>query len=258
MNIKLNEIKKRKLEKIYISMYIIKCLVPYMKDNVVEKRELYVIYGVNITGNRIIIDIVFNKPNDNRFWLEEFEDIKARNVENIIFLISVCDKNIARAIKIVYNETIVVDSAIDIINEFYKFVPIKRVSDIGETLKRLFFAEDINKYYIELELIKEKYKDYKILLILLDRNLSSIKSYYKYCYDIRRLLLPYYSLRDMQNKIKVISNSTEYFTDIAEVIELLLEYINAFENGRSNNKKEWLKLLEIIYKDNKEKIERYI
>jgi len=241
IEVTIKEIRNRRLDKCYISMYILRYPVPMKREELTEDIDLYVIYGVNLQGKRRIIDIAFNRPKDNRFWLEKFEYIKSKGVEEILFLVTNIDKNIDKAIRILYSNTTIVASATDIINQFNKYLTSKRSTDIGARLKKLFLAEDIKTYEVELELVKEDMKNYKIVLILLDRYVGLIKDYYKYCKDIRKLIFPYFTIRDFQCEIRRIGNSVKFFNNIDEVIAELLKYINRFENGSSyNGKKAWL------------------
>ena len=98
-----NDLKNRKLDKFYVAMYIITYPVPIKREECIENINLIVIYGVNCEGKKIIIDIFLERENDNRFWLEKFEHIKSRGLEKILFLVTKLNKNIDRAIKILYN-----------------------------------------------------------------------------------------------------------------------------------------------------------
>ena len=46
------------------------------------------IYGFTALGARRIIAIYFENKDDNRFWLGVFEDLKERNLQNIMFLVT--------------------------------------------------------------------------------------------------------------------------------------------------------------------------
>lgn len=86
--IDLNDLQKRKLQKCYLAWYIIDKEITIKDDNCIQKKKLYTIYGVDIVGNRQILGVYFEKTHDNRFWLETFEDIKARGTEKVLFLVT--------------------------------------------------------------------------------------------------------------------------------------------------------------------------
>ena len=65
-------------------------------------------------------------------------------------------------------------------------------------LKDLFLKENIEKYRESLELFKEIYVDNKIIMILISQKEKEIEEFYKYNYALRKLLYPYYVIREMK------------------------------------------------------------
>lgn len=96
--INLNDFQKRKFKDLYICLYIITKEIKIRTDTSMSSKDLYVLFGIDIMGNKQIIGIYFDNKYDNRFWLEKFEDIKARNLKNTLFLITPPNKNIERSL----------------------------------------------------------------------------------------------------------------------------------------------------------------
>lgn len=256
--INLNDLQKRKLEKCYLSWYIITKPITIRTSTCIETKKLYIIYGVDIIGNRQIIGTYFEKENDNRFWLEIFEDLKARNAQTVLFLVTPENHNIERCMKIVYNKVKIVHAPDDVIISITQFFAEKPTRALTTSFKNLFLAEDIEKYQAELQLFKEKYVDNKVILMLLKRKESKIEEFYKYNYSIRRFLYPYYAIKEMKKYLNKINNLEPLCADITEVTEYFLPYINQFENGRSYYKKEWLELISVLYGKYAEELEVYL
>ena len=55
VQIDLNDLQKRKLQKCYLAWYIIDKEITIKDDNCIQKKKLYTIYGVDIVGNRQIL-----------------------------------------------------------------------------------------------------------------------------------------------------------------------------------------------------------
>ena len=98
--ISINEFKKRRFERSYISVYIVIRSISVENEQEIEVKNLCVIYGFTALGVRRIISIYFENTNDNRFWLGVFEDLKSRTLEiqlkNLILAedIEKCEENI--------------------------------------------------------------------------------------------------------------------------------------------------------------------
>lgn len=88
-----NEFRKRKLERSYISVYIVIKSIAVETENIVEPKNLCVIYGFTALGARKIIALYFENTEDNRFWLNIFEDglyILRNMYSNILDIKEVC------------------------------------------------------------------------------------------------------------------------------------------------------------------------
>src|SRR5690554_6222859 len=75
--------------------------------------------------------IVKTDKGNNRFWLDVFESIKNRGVKRILFLSIETNKNISRALKISFPDTIIVFPLTDTINQFYKYISSRGKGNIS-------------------------------------------------------------------------------------------------------------------------------
>ena len=138
--INLNDLQKRNLQECYLAWYVINKEVTIRNSTCIEKKMLYLIYGVDIIGNRQIIGTYFENEKDNRFWLETFEDLKARNAQTVLFLVTPEHRNIERCAKIVYNSIKVVHAPDDVIMSITKFFSEKPSRRLTVCFKNLFCA----------------------------------------------------------------------------------------------------------------------
>lgn len=256
--IDLNDLQKRKLQKCYLAWYIIDKEITIKDDNCIQKKKLYTIYGVDIVGNRQILGVYFEKTHDNRFWLETFEDIKARGTEKVLFLVTPTHHNIERCVKIVYNSIRIVYAPDDVILSITKFFSEKPSRALKTSFKNLFLAEDLDKYKMELQLFKDQYIDNKVIMLLLERKEPQIEKYYQYSYPLRKFFYPHYAIYDMRKYLNKINNLESLCTNLTNVIQFFLPYINQFEVGRSYYKKEWLDLISNLYDEFSEDLEVYL
>lgn len=143
--ISIKEFKKRRFERSYISVYIVIRSISVENEQEIEVKNLCVIYGFTALGVRRIIAIYFENTKDNRFWLGVFEDLKARNLQNIMFLVTPQNKNIERCAKIIYNNIEIIRSPEDIMSAIDRYFATKTSRTLEIQLKNLILAEDIEK-----------------------------------------------------------------------------------------------------------------
>ncbi len=81
----LMECSKRRLDETYLVVYAIKNEINIKKSDYIEKSDIYTLIGIDIKGFRQFINIYQDRTNNKRFWLDCFESLKARGLQNIFF-----------------------------------------------------------------------------------------------------------------------------------------------------------------------------
>ena len=257
--INLNDLQKRKLKECYLSLIILTKEI-YIRNNEAckEKKLLYIILGTDISGNRQLVASLFENTYDNRFWLEFFENIKARGTKTILFVVTPKNKNLVRCLKIIYNKARIIDSPEDIVVNITQFFTEKSTRKFITNLKDLFFAKTIKEHEIEIQMFKEQFSENKVILMLFEKNENDIKKFYEYPYEIRKFLYPYYPIRDIKRELNKLNNIDKLCSNISEINTYFLDFINKYESRRSYYRAEWLELLNLFYLRYKEDLEEYL
>ncbi len=138
--IKLIDLQKRKLQKCYLSFIFFTENIKTRNEGCFSTRKLYVLLGTDIYGNRQVIGTFFKNTEYNRFWLEVFENLKARVIDFVLFLVTLHNKNIERCSKIVYNRINIIYSPEELLIDITRFFTEKSSRKFVRNLKDLFFC----------------------------------------------------------------------------------------------------------------------
>lgn len=254
----LEEIEMTQLDECYLIIYAIRVKVNIKQADQIQKRNMYVLIGLNPQGRRKYIGAYLDHFENHRYWLDIFEQLKSKGINDIIYL--VVDDNIylKKCVKVSYPNVNLIPSLLEITDEFYKYFSDKFSSKIRSEVKQLFIQEDEVQYRNTYDLFLEKYGQNSILVSLINRYLKDIEKLYQYNKSIRIALFNTYSLKMIKNKIEKINKPNQYYHKINEMIESILEQLNHIENYTSYTKKEWLNILESFYKIYSNRIERYL
>lgn len=98
----MNDCSKRKLEDTYLVVYAIRNEVNIKKGEYIEKEDIYTLVGIDKKGFRTLINVYADRKNNNRYWLDIFETLKARGIKHILFLSVDNNKNMKRAVKVAF------------------------------------------------------------------------------------------------------------------------------------------------------------
>ena len=109
-NLKLLDYTKKRLDGMYLVIYAIKNNINIKKAEVIENVDVYTLVGVNRKGLRDLIGIYQDRPLNNRYWLDIFESLKSRGLNEVLFLAVDDNKNLKRTAKIAFPMINFVDS----------------------------------------------------------------------------------------------------------------------------------------------------
>lgn len=254
------EIQKKRLEKFYLMVHVVKIEIPIKKEKEIYNTEITLIYGFNLQGKKTIIGIYEEDKENARYWLEEIEKIKSRNLEKIKFISMEENKKLLRAIKIVYNDVEIIPSANTMISKIVSYAPNRYRDETGREILKIFLAENIEESLKVKKELEEKYSDNKLVLVLLEKYKKQIEEYYQYSREFRHLFCSYYTIRVMLYKFKNAINKKEtYFSELEEIVnDGLEEYLAKFEANRSYRKKDWVQIQNEVYSKYEKEIEEYM
>lgn len=83
-----NTWRKRKLKPMYVFTYADCLYVPIKDDITTSKKAVYVIIGVDVNGYKKILGLWIDDTESGSFWSNVFEDLKEREVQDILYMSS--------------------------------------------------------------------------------------------------------------------------------------------------------------------------
>lgn len=238
----LTECSKRKLDSTYIVVYAIKNEINIKKAEYIEKSDIYTLIGIDIKGYRQFLNIYQDRVNNNRFWLDCFENLKSRGVKNILFLSVDDNKNMKRTAKIAFPEIVFVDSLTDIVPKFFKYTPERDCRKVASRLHALYTQKTLADYKETLKAFNSIYNNV-IQQKLVEKYLANVESVYKYSNNIRELLFKHSANIAFYDKIRLSFNSNNNYVLDMEEIFTKLGCMKEYFGFISFKKKEWTWIL---------------
>lgn len=154
-NLTLLECSKKRLAETYVVVYAIKNEINIKKADCIETTNIYTLIGIDIKGYRHFLNIYQDRINNNRFWLDCFENLKTRGVRNILFLSVDNNKNMKRTAKIAFPDIIFVDSLTDIIPKFHKYTLEKDARKLASKLHMLYTQKTLTDCKNEMQAFRK-------------------------------------------------------------------------------------------------------
>ena len=241
----ITDCSKRRLEDTYLVIYAIKNEINIKKGEYIEKEDIYTLVGIDKKGFRTLINVYPDKKNNNRYWLDCFENLKVRGIKNILFLSVDDNKNIKKAAKVSFPTITFIDSITDIMPKFYKFSYEKNAREIGSKLHNLYVQKTLTDFKEQFKKFKERYNNV-IHQKLIEKYLTNIESLYKYSVNIRKLLFRHSANIYLYDRIRLNFNSQKSYVNNLEEVYEKLGGMDDYFGFTSFKKNEWILMLNDI------------
>lgn len=249
-NLTLKELSKKRLDNTYLTIFLLKNEIHVKRNEIIEPDNIYTLIGIDTLGNSNILNILQEKNNRSRFWLDCFEHLKNRGVNNILFLSLEEDKNIKKAAKLAFPNIIFTDSITAIVPKFYKYCTNRSSKHVGGRLTTLYTQMTLSDYEVAFKSFIDEYNN-PIHKKLIDTYLKNIKTSYKYSINIRKLLFIHRKYTSFHDIIR-LNFKDKYISSFEELVLEIDSLINKFSSLSSFTKNQWMSILNdlsIIYPD---------
>ena len=192
INIKLmdiNEWKNRRLESIYSIVFIniVNLKLEREDDNVF--KYIYSVIGIDINGKRDVLGIwLYDKDLTNSF-LEIFQEIKSRGIEDILIISTPLTEEYNKGISKIFPKSKIEISMLYEIKDFKNYVCYKDWKDFNNDLKKIYLASTKDVALEEFKELDNKWgKKYPIAIKILQDKIESLDVVFKYPQEIRKIL----------------------------------------------------------------------
>lgn len=209
-------------------------------------------------GVKTIIGLYIENKENSRYWIDQIEKMKSRGLKEVLFVSTESNKRLEQGLKIVYNPIIKI-SINEQVAKIAKYTQCKWESTGERELVRAYLSETVEDFKEQMRILKEKYHENQIGLILLEKfekeNEEDIEKVPK---EIRHLICSYNTKRRMIDMGIRATRDYEEIESIADLVEKERELFTKFEMRRSYSKKAWSEILNKLYGEKYEGIKEYI
>ena len=223
---KLEEWMKRELDDTYLSTIVMKERVYKKTNNIPKKQDVYILMGINLKGYKRMIDIIVPEEDTTSYWFNKMSELKTRGIEDL-FMVSILEnENMKMAIKMTYPGVILMPSMMEIYNKTRAYILQKNHRELMRNMQKIYKSKDMEEAKTLIEETKEKYKENKLLLMVIEKYINGIIEILKYSKEARTITSYTYSYLKMRSRIerkideyKVFNSNEEIKNNIGEILK---------------------------------------
>jgi len=156
-------------------------------------------------GYKEILGFWFARQESASFWVNVFNDLKARGVEDILVVVSDKLKGIQEAVRSVYAMSDHQKCLVHKVRNSLKKVKYKDRKGVASALRSIYMSSTQMQAKENFERFKREYQvEYPQVVKDWERELEDILTFYKYPYEIRRMLETTNFVESINSKIRKV------------------------------------------------------
>lgn len=253
----------RPLKPLY-SFVFVDCIYVKMKNDhgVVDNHAVYVILGVDAEGFKEVLGLYISPTESKSTWMKIFDSIKARGVEDILFLSMDGVSGLEEGVHSIFPQTVVQRCIVHLIRNSTKYIPSKHLKAFCADCKAMYGAINLESAEAAFETLKEKWgADYPGAIKVWENNLNHIRQLFNYPADIRKVMYTTNAIESVNSSLRKVTKKG-FFENENSVFKIFYLRITGELAKKWNNAKmqNWAKVLNQLscLDETSDRIARYI
>lgn len=182
------EWQNRPLEKCYAFLFV-DCMYVTIRNNYEAKEyAVYTILGINLKGQKDILGLWLSESESKNQWMQIFDEIKNRGVEDIFFISMDGVSGLETGAKSIFPNALVQRCIVHLIRNSLKYVPSKDYKKYTQALKKVYGAPNLKAAKVAFENFRKEFSAYPGAIDVWERNFKHVEQLFDYGSDIRKVM----------------------------------------------------------------------
>jgi transposase-like protein len=184
----LEEWQRRPLKKLYTFVFVDCMYVTVRKDYEVKNYAVYTILGYDINGGKDILGLWLNESESKHGWMQIFDELKGRGVEDIFFISMDGVSGLEEGAKSIFPNVVVQRCIVHLMRNSIKYVPSKDYKAFTASIKKVYGAPSLKAAQTEFEKFKQTWSAYPGAVDVWVRNFAHVEQLFDYGSAVRKVM----------------------------------------------------------------------
>lgn len=229
-----NEWQNRPLKKFYSFIFVDSLYVNIRKEMETKNCALYAVLGYDVNGIKDILGIWIGESKCKHYWMQIFDEIKARGVEDILFISMDGVSGLEEEAKSIFKDDVVQRCIVHLIRNSIKYIPSKDYKAYTAQLKKVYRASSLKAAEAEFERFKQAWSQYPGAIDVWIRNWSNVEQLFKYGRAVRKVMYTTNAIESINSSFRKVTKKGSFPSEDAVMKALYLRITELYKkwNGR--------------------------
>ena len=205
-----NEWQNRALKRFYPFLFVDCLYVNIRKEMETKSCAVYVILGYDANGEKDILGIWIGDAEGKHYWMQIFDEIKARGVEDVLFICMDGVSGLEEGAKSIFKDVVVQRCIVHLIRNSIKYVPSKDYKAYTAQLRKVYGAVSLKAAEAEFERFKQAWSQYPGAVDVWVRNWQHVEQLYNYGSAVRKVMYTTNSIESVNSSFRKVTKKGSF------------------------------------------------
>ena len=228
------EWQNRPLKKFYTFIFVDCLYVNIRKEMETKSCAVYVILGYDVNGVKDILGIWIGESEGKHYWMQIFDEIKSRGVEDILFISMDGVSGLEEGARSIFKDVVVQRCIVHLIRNSIKYIPSKDYKAFTSQLKKVYGAASLKAATAEFERFKQSWNHYPGAVDVWVRNWAHVEQLFNYGSAVRKVMYTTNPIEAINSSFRKVTKKGSFPSEEAVMKALYLRITELYKkwNGR--------------------------
>ncbi|MFQ9629822.1 MAG: IS256 family transposase [Enterococcus avium] len=234
----LEEWQARPLAKCYAFLFV-DCMYVTLRENYEAKEyAVYTILGYDLKGNKEILGLWLNQTESKNRWIQVFDELKARGVEDVFFISMDGVSGLEEGAKAIFPSVIVQRCIVHLVRNALRYIPSKDYKEVCRDMKKFYGASSLNAAHAAFDSFQNRWSHYSGVVDVWKRNFAHVEQLFDYGSAIRKIMYTTNAVESVHSSFRKVTKKRAFSNENAllKLLYLRTKELHAkWSGGRIQN-----------------------
>lgn len=254
-----DEWQNRPLKKFYTFLFVDCLYVSIRKEMETKNCAVYVILGYDVNGVKDILGIWIGDAEGKHYWMQIFDEIKARGVEDVLFISMDGVSGLEEGAKSIFKNAVVQRCIVHLVRNSIRYIPSKDYKTYTTQLKKVYGASGLKAAQAEFERFKQAWNHYPGAVDVWERNWSHVEQLFNYGSAVRKVMYTTNAIEAVNSSFRKVTKKGSFPSEDAVRKALYLRITELYKKWNNRPVPNWAMVRNQLSMDDKmqERILKY-
>lgn len=229
----------RPLKKFYTFVFVDCLFVSVRKEMDTKSCAVYVMLGYDVNGIKDILGVWIGETEGKHYWMQIFDEVKARGVEDILFISMDGVSGLEEGAKSIFSSVVVQRCIVHLIRNSIKYIPSKDYKAYTAQLKKVYGATNLKAAEAEFERFRQAWSSYPGAVDVWVRNWSHVEQLFNYGSAVRKVMYTTNAIEAVNSSFRKVTKKGSFPSEDAIMKALYLRIRELYKKWNARPVANW-------------------